>query len=403
MADETIIHTHEAWSGHNGLPAGTTVDWNTALRPATIRQLLQAEMPHAEADFTMNGHKVRLIRVIAQVISCRVTELGPIRRVAVILEDGTSKGRITAHFKISSIHTDMSIPLQELEDRYTGRYVCVDGTLFKMDPSRNSANAIRIVEYGLHLVTDPHEIYYHLLHAMAVTLLHERGPWPTSSPPHVVSNSGHSQTLSDDTQLSAMDKTVPHAGGPREAASPVIVSPAVSVSSSRAASPSDHPENDFHSSYGSNHSDSDSETRSTSYHTADEDSDELPVSPLLSSHSHSSLRLDSTETSSQNHGDNSTKSSRFGRDPYSHLSLLQRNILLQFMDASSSTDQELDITAIQTGLRQSRSYTADLTEIENALHMLIAEEILSHGDRPSNYRLRKDHVLYSLNSPSFLR
>ncbi|TCD59848.1 replication factor A protein 2 [Steccherinum ochraceum] len=136
-------------------------DWQTALRPVTIRQIHDAELPYTKADFKMNGKEVKNLTIVAQIISEDVNSDGEIRRITYTLEDGTSKGRLRAFYNGSPGFPAPKFPLQY------GRF---SGTLFR----KGATNFLKVNH--LRPVKDVHEIYSHVLEVVAVTLLYERGP-----------------------------------------------------------------------------------------------------------------------------------------------------------------------------------------------------------------------------------
>lgn len=99
--------------------------------------------------------------IVAQVLREDVSEEDQgeiIHRVTYELEDGT--GRVKAFYKSDSRHPLPSFPL---------RYGWFSGTLFR----KNTTNYLRV--NSVRPVKDPHEIFFHLLEVVTVSLIHERG------------------------------------------------------------------------------------------------------------------------------------------------------------------------------------------------------------------------------------
>lgn len=85
-----------------------------------------------------------------------------IRRDRYVLDDGTSRGRITASHTVA-----VEVPMLEPPPDY----VHVAGTLFNY----RGTNFIRVTR--IRVVKDPHQIYFHLLEAMMVTTAFRKGAY----------------------------------------------------------------------------------------------------------------------------------------------------------------------------------------------------------------------------------
>ncbi|KDQ60957.1 hypothetical protein JAAARDRAFT_31954 [Jaapia argillacea MUCL 33604] len=153
------------------------------LRPVTVRQLLEANQIHSNADFTIDGHPISAVTTVVNVVSL---DSSNDRRNMFQFEDG-SRGRLHASQWDADILGTNDDP-DGLFGIREGTYVRVVGTLSRYgNPPRNSLN-IR----GIRPVTDPHEIYYHMLEVIYTTLYHDRGPPPQNIQPAIATQQSSS-------------------------------------------------------------------------------------------------------------------------------------------------------------------------------------------------------------------
>ncbi|KAI9751224.1 MAG: hypothetical protein M4579_006156 [Chaenotheca gracillima] len=173
-----------------GVPAETIVlqYGKDTLRPVTIRQVVEAQQPHPDADFKIDGVDIaqvphpknqkdqtqsvnqRLTRLASQ-----ITFIGQIRNISnqatnstYKLDDGTSIIEVREY-----IDTERANALSEQSGEaklVEGVYVRVWGQLKSFGNKRTvKANMVRKIK-------DFNEIQYHLLEATAVHLYFARGP-----------------------------------------------------------------------------------------------------------------------------------------------------------------------------------------------------------------------------------
>lgn len=155
-----------AGSPHGGANSpggfGRKGETSHSLRPMTIHQLLNANQAHADADWMLEDSVIGQVTIVAHIASVQVQATNS----QYVLDDGS--GRIEARRWIDSSVEDESEKLGIVE----GAYVRVLGSL-KMFGNKRYVNATQIRP-----VQSPAEIYYHVLDAMTVTLIWERGPPP---------------------------------------------------------------------------------------------------------------------------------------------------------------------------------------------------------------------------------
>ncbi|OAX41970.1 replication protein A, subunit RPA32 [Rhizopogon vinicolor AM-OR11-026] len=158
--------------------AGRKSEIAHSLRPLTAFQLLNATQAHSDAEWMLDDTELGQVTIVGHVVSIQSQATNNLYW----LDDGT--GRIEArHWIDSSVEETGSNAITE------GSYVRVSGSL-KMFGNKRYVNANHIRP-----VKSPHEIYFHLLEAMTVTLIWQRGPPlrpgqnpSTTVPPAVSSN-----------------------------------------------------------------------------------------------------------------------------------------------------------------------------------------------------------------------
>ncbi|KAG8680774.1 replication factor A protein 2, partial [Ceratobasidium sp. 394] len=129
---------------------------NQSLRAITIRQIYTAEQTHSDAEFVIDGVETTQITLVAQVVAASKQATN----ITYKLNDGTAE--IKAKHWLDSSEEN---PLGENEHVY----IRVVGTL-KTFSGERQINAVHT-----RLVTDPMEIYYHLIEAELVHRHFTRG------------------------------------------------------------------------------------------------------------------------------------------------------------------------------------------------------------------------------------
>ncbi|CBQ72976.1 related to RFA2-DNA replication factor A, 36 kDa subunit [Sporisorium reilianum SRZ2] len=140
-------------------PSGKRAGNNT-LRPVTIRQLINAEQPHPDAEFTLDGAELGQLTFVAVVrnISRNATN------IAYSVEDGTGQIEVRQWLDSSGDDTNKASDIRQ------NVYVRVLGTL-KSFQNRRSISAGH-----MRLVTDYNEVMFHRLEAVHSHLQLTRGP-----------------------------------------------------------------------------------------------------------------------------------------------------------------------------------------------------------------------------------
>ncbi|KAG6874207.1 hypothetical protein C0995_003753 [Termitomyces sp. Mi166 len=137
-----------------------------SLRPLTVAQLLKATQAHPDAEWTVDDVEIGHVTVVSQVITIHVQATN----FVYWLDDGS--GRIEARHWVDSTSEEDSGKWGGIGENM---YVRVTGTL-KTFGNKRYINATHI-----RVATDPHEVYFHILEAISVTIMADRGF--SSAPP----------------------------------------------------------------------------------------------------------------------------------------------------------------------------------------------------------------------------
>ncbi|KAF5330919.1 hypothetical protein D9619_005432 [Psilocybe cf. subviscida] len=141
--------------------AAQRTEISNSLRPFTIAQINHATQAHTDAEWRVDDVEIGQVSIVAQVVSIQKQTTNCVY----ILDDGS--GQVEARHWVDSSSDEDGSKWSDIEEN---RYVRVTGGL-KSFGKKRYINASHIRN-----VTDPHEIYFHVLEAIAVTLTIERGP-----------------------------------------------------------------------------------------------------------------------------------------------------------------------------------------------------------------------------------
>ncbi|KAG8715919.1 replication factor A protein 2 [Ceratobasidium sp. 423] len=130
---------------------------NQSLRAITIRQIYTAEQTHSDAEFMIDGSETTQVTLVAQVVAANKQATN----ITYKLNDGTAEIK-AKHWLDSSEEEAIGHGQSEHV------YIRVVGTL-KTFSGERQINAVHT-----RLVTDPMEIYYHLIEAQLVHLHYTR-------------------------------------------------------------------------------------------------------------------------------------------------------------------------------------------------------------------------------------
>ncbi|KAF8163362.1 hypothetical protein B0H34DRAFT_320662 [Crassisporium funariophilum] len=146
----------------SGSPSGgRRTEISQSLRPLTIAQLSKASQAHTDAEWRVDDVEIGQVTVVGQVASIQTQTTNCVYSI----DDGT--GRMEARHWIDSSTDEDASKWGGIEE---GAYVRVTGGL-KSFGKKRYINATHIRN-----AKDPHEVYFHILEAIAVNLIIERGP-----------------------------------------------------------------------------------------------------------------------------------------------------------------------------------------------------------------------------------
>ena len=142
-----------------GSPGGARKEASHSLRPLTVAQALKATQAHADADWQVDDVEIGQITIVGQVVTVQAQTTN----CAYWIDDGT--GRIEARHWVDSNNEEDSGKWGGIEE---SMYVRVTGALKTFGNKRYiNANHIRPA-------SDPHELYFHILETITVTLMIDR-------------------------------------------------------------------------------------------------------------------------------------------------------------------------------------------------------------------------------------
>ncbi|KAF8274919.1 hypothetical protein EI94DRAFT_7764 [Lactarius quietus] len=132
-----------------------------SLRPITVKQFTQATQAHADAEWVFENSEFGQVTLVAHVVSVQKQTTNSVYQ----LDDGT--GTLEARHWPDSVNQDSEDSQDEVVPNSFAR---VTGTI-KTFGTKKYINATHIRP-----VRDPHEPFYHVLEAMTVQLIFDRGP-----------------------------------------------------------------------------------------------------------------------------------------------------------------------------------------------------------------------------------
>ncbi|KAI6036275.1 hypothetical protein BKA83DRAFT_4160630 [Pisolithus microcarpus] len=147
--------------------------------PTTIFQILHAERSSDEDAFLIDGKKVGLVSITAQMVSMeeRVTHC------KFLLDDGT--GRISALRTLASVQARQSPEKEQVErDAFKALVGSFVGVTAKFKKFKRSFLLDLPVEIEVHVVLDYHEVIFHTLNAMHAHLSRHCNTPDLSQGPH---------------------------------------------------------------------------------------------------------------------------------------------------------------------------------------------------------------------------
>ncbi|KAK5044771.1 hypothetical protein LTR84_010427 [Exophiala bonariae] len=160
------------------------------VRPLTIKQVLEAQLPHPDADFKVDGESISQITFVGQIRNINVQP----SKITYKIDDGTGLIEVMSWTDAEANQDKMDVESESTKPKLIEEAYCrVWGRLKEFNNKRHvGAHIIRpIVDYN--------EINYHLLEATAVHLFFTRGP------PSGAQANGHKPAAANGVQGGATD------------------------------------------------------------------------------------------------------------------------------------------------------------------------------------------------------
>ncbi|KAF9562546.1 replication protein A subunit RPA32 [Agrocybe pediades] len=145
----------------SGSPGGMRrTEISNSLRPFTVAQLVRATQAHTDAEWRVDDVEIGQTTIVGQVVSIQKQTTNCVYTI----DDGT--GVIEARQWLDASNEDEAKKWEDIQEQ---QYVRVTGGL-KSFGKKRYVNATHIRG-----IKDSHEIYFHILEAIAVSLILERG------------------------------------------------------------------------------------------------------------------------------------------------------------------------------------------------------------------------------------
>ncbi|KAJ7449884.1 hypothetical protein FB451DRAFT_1286873 [Mycena latifolia] len=149
--------------GSQGSPGGTKTPASQSLRPVTIAQIRKAHQMHSDADWVVDDHPIGQITVIGELHEHKVFTTNRTFRI----DDGT--GRIDAKMWIDT-------PDDQKDQSWRGIPLNADPLYVRVTGSVKTHNGKKYIHTSnIRLVKDPNEVYFHILDAISVNVVLQKG------------------------------------------------------------------------------------------------------------------------------------------------------------------------------------------------------------------------------------
>ncbi|KAI0256803.1 hypothetical protein BJV78DRAFT_1278433 [Lactifluus subvellereus] len=300
-----------------------------SIYPATIKQLLRAEQPHSQSSFFVDGIKLDKVTCVAGIVDIREYDSAKVY----ILEDG-SGGRLRSIWLLGS-ETNLQLGIHV--------YVRVTGML-KVYNGVNELGGMQIRP-----VLDMHEPFFHCLEAMVALVSSTQRTSQSTLPPTQLATAAVSQSLP------SVQRHAPETRGDDE----------------------DHPTGTAQESARDDVSDTTFEEfdRLTLVDHSDEEPNEEGMFRQLSSFSQQQPSRPPSRPPANSFLAASSPSSLL-QDPYSSLSPLQREIMVQFYNNGPLFPDGVPIRAIYRGVNHSTVDGYEVSEIWQAIEDMMDDGLL---------------------------
>ncbi|KAJ7235445.1 hypothetical protein B0H12DRAFT_146088 [Mycena haematopus] len=157
-------------SGSQGSPSSAKTPASQSLRPVTIAQVLKATQMHTDADWVVDDNPIGQITVVAELFSH--TAFTTNRTFG--LDDGTARifakmWMDTPDNQTKEIWRGLTLTSGEGASRFKPVFVRVTGSI------KTHNNKRHIHASNIRIVTDPNEVYFHILEVISVNVILQKG------------------------------------------------------------------------------------------------------------------------------------------------------------------------------------------------------------------------------------
>ncbi|KAI0780922.1 hypothetical protein BD413DRAFT_15623 [Trametes elegans] len=324
----------------------------TGVRPVTIRQLDNATQAHSTAPFLIDDIKADEVIVVAHVIRIRRFETVTF----LDLEDGT--GSITAKRWLNGRSSD-GLPTDEKPF-----YAHLVGHLVRA--SHESQSMLELKTF--HIVSDPHQVFFHVFQVALLTLTLQRGP-----PPDAVRRSIEPRFHTGEND----ERSLPPPSAPTISAAVCMARP----TSTRTSTPARLIQPTVPT----------SSTPSRSTRTPGPRTPPPPRTFARSLAGRSPPTSPSPAPSSRTttpQAPGSRRASGLRRDPYANLTVLERAILLQILNATNASAEAVSMLTIVRGVSH---HEVSAGQIGSALDSLVDQGHITPSADASHYAVKRNH------------
>ncbi|KAI0336550.1 hypothetical protein GY45DRAFT_1315943 [Cubamyces sp. BRFM 1775] len=336
------------------------LDSANTIRPVTVRQLKEATQVHSGAPFKIAGVEVDYVATVANVLQIRTKK----EAVYLDLEDGSRipmNSPMTAHYWLDrQPHIILPTHSKPFYARIIG----------KLKPPSDKEYTHSLEISLLSVVADPHQLFFHILETAFVTLSIERGPPPGSVKENVeprAQTGGVEEEIPAATapNTPAVVRTLPRSGTPVRPVSPAA-SPSIPSTPSRSTPLRDRA--------------TPSASQASSSRPA-----EPPRTPTVSPPT-SPTPTRQPPASSAN-GAIGAGLRPLRRDPYAQLSVLERAILLQILNAPPSEGG----VSVRTIARGVSHHNVTQQKVSDALDALSNQRYITQSEDGKYRTIRTGH------------
>ncbi|EHY52822.1 replication factor A2 [Exophiala dermatitidis NIH/UT8656] len=174
------------------------------IRPVTIKQIKDAQQPHPDADFTVDGEALGQVTFVGQIRSINTQPTN----ITYTIDDGTGIAEVKQWIDSDAA---MNMNADKMDGIESGKPRLVEDAYCRVWGRLKAFHNKRHI--GAHIIrpiTDYNEINYHLLEATAVHLFFTRGPPQQNGQKGVVGGTNGAAGVTHQEFASATDSALPN-------------------------------------------------------------------------------------------------------------------------------------------------------------------------------------------------